>query len=96
MYQPVYTHPVSRQAEVNREYGRILSAAVISEQFRKLLLSNPSMALAVGFAGEKFHLNTEDRNRLTAIHATSLVDFAAQLNVAMKSPAPGYSSIAAD
>lgn len=96
MSQPAYTHPINRQQDVNREYGRILSAAVISEQFRQLLLSNPSMALTVGFAGEKFQLNTEDRNRLTAIRATSLVDFATQLNVAMKTPMQGFSAIAAD
>lgn len=96
MSQPIYTHPINRQQEVNREYGRILSAAVVSEQFRQLLLTNPGMALSVGFAGEKFQLNTEDRNRLTAIRATTLVDFATQLNVAMRSPMQGFSALAAD
>lgn len=96
MSQPIYTRPINRQQDVTREYGRILSAAVVSEQFRKLLLTNPGMALSAGFAGEKFQLNSEDRNRLTSIRATSLADFATQLNVAMKSPMAGRSAIAAD
>lgn len=96
MSQAISTHLINRQQDVTREYGRILSAAVVSEQFRQLLLTNPGMALTVGFAGEKFQLNTEDRNRLTAIRATSLADFATQLNVAMKSPRQGFSAVAAD
>jgi hypothetical protein len=86
----------NRPMEVTREYGRILSAAVISAQFRQLLLSNPGMAVSAGFAGEKFQLENEDRNRLTAIRATTLADFASQLNVAMKSPMMGRSAVAAD
>jgi len=91
-----YSRPNSRHQEVPREYGRILSAAVISAQFRQLLLSNPGMAVSAGFAGEKFQLDNEDRNRLTAIRATTLADFASQLNVAMKSPMMGRSAVAAD
>jgi hypothetical protein len=86
----------NRQQEATREYGRILSAAVISSQFRQLLLSNPTVALAAGFGGEKFQLNNEDRNRLTAIRAINLADFASQLTVAMKSPMVGRSAVAAD
>jgi len=91
-----YSRPNSRHQEVTREYGRILSAAVISAQFRQLLLSNPGMAVSAGFAGEKFQLDNEDRNRLTAIRATTLADFASQLNVAMKLPMMGRSAVAAD
>lgn len=86
----------NRQQEVTREYGRILSAAVVSAQFRQLLLANPSVALTAGFAGEKFQLNNEDRSRLTNIRATSLADFASQLTVAMKTPMMGMTAIAAD
>lgn len=96
MFQQIYTRPANRQQDVTREYGRILSAAVVSEQFRHLLLTNPGMALSAGFAGEKFQLENEDRNRLTSIRATSLADFATQLNRAMKSPVAGLSAVAAD
>jgi len=91
-----HIRPNNRPMETTREYGRILSAAVISSQFRQLLLANPGMAVSAGFAGEKFQLNNEDRNRLTAIRATSLADFASQLNVAMKYPNMGRSAVAAD
>ncbi len=96
MSQPIYPRTINRQQDVTREYGRILSAAVVSEHFRQLLLSNPNMALSAGFAGEKFQLNNEDRNRLIEIRATSLADFATQLNVAMKPAVAGYSGVAAD
>ncbi|MEW6180866.1 MAG: hypothetical protein AB1522_13160 [Chloroflexota bacterium] len=65
--------------DASEEYGRILTAAVISAQFRQLLLSNPAKALAAGFGGEAFQLSNEDRSRLVAIRATSLADFASQL-----------------
>ncbi|TDA64592.1 MAG: hypothetical protein D9V45_08145 [Chloroflexi bacterium] len=96
MYQTSYPRSNNRQQEVTREYSRILSAAVVSAQFRQMLLSNPGMALTAGFAGEKFQLNNEDRNRLTEIRATTLADFASQLNVAMKAPVMGCSAVAAD
>lgn len=96
MYQPTYPRTNNRQQDATCEYSRILSAAVVSEQFRRLLLSNPNLAISAGFAGEKFQLDNEDRNRLTAIQATSLADFATQLNVAMKAPFAGRSAVAAD
>ncbi len=86
----------SRSQDASREYGRILSAAVVSAQFRQLLLSNPGKAVSAGFAGEMFQLESEDRNRLTNIRATTLADFASQLTVAMKSPMMGRSAMAAD
>ncbi len=70
----------SNYREASEEYGRILTAAVISAQFRQLLLSNPAKALAAGFGGEAFQLSNEDRSRFVAIRATSLADFASQLS----------------
>jgi hypothetical protein len=63
-----------------REYSRIMTAAVISERFRKLLLSNPELALKNGFGGEAFHLAIEDSKRVSAIRANTLADFAKQMN----------------
>jgi len=63
-----------------REYSRILSAAVVNEKFRKLLLANPEMAIRTGFGGEAFHLAKDEADRLSTIHAASLADFAAQMN----------------
>jgi expansin (peptidoglycan-binding protein) len=62
------------------EYSSILSAAVINNSFRQMLLSDPAKAVSSGYSGEAFNLNKEDKKRLTAIHAVSLADFAAQLS----------------
>jgi hypothetical protein len=67
-------------APKEREYSRILTAAVVNEKFRKLLLSNPQMALRSGFGGEAFHLAKEEADRLSTIRAVSLADFANQIN----------------
>lgn len=85
----------NRNLDNKMEYSRILTAAVISAQFRQLLLSNPGKAIAVGFAGEAFNLDTEERNRLSSIRASSLADFASQIssNRAVSMP---YSAMAAD
>ena len=62
------------------EYSRILSAAVINRQFRQMLLNDPVQAVSKGYSGEKFTINTEEKNRLASIQANSLADFAAQLS----------------
>ena len=64
----------------NQEYSRILTAAVINMQFRQLLLTNPGKAIDNGFGGEMFHLAREEKKQVAAIRATSLADFASQLN----------------
>jgi hypothetical protein len=64
----------------DREYSRILSAAVVNEKFRKLLLTNPEMAIRNGFGGEAFHLAKKEADQLSKIHAVTLADFAAQIN----------------
>jgi hypothetical protein len=61
------------------EISRLLTAAVINEGFRKMLLSNPELALTRGYKGESFHLSKEERTHLVFIRATSLTDFAAQI-----------------
>ena len=62
------------------EYSRILSAAVINNHFRQMLLTDPVKAVSSGYSGEKFNLNFEDRSRLASIRANSLAEFAAQLS----------------
>jgi len=69
----------SVSAYQRQEISRILTAAVINEKFRKLLLANPDQALTKGYRGEPFHLAKEDRTRLAAIRASSLAEFAAQI-----------------
>lgn len=62
-----------------KEFSRILSAAVISTQFRKKLLSDPLGAISNGYSGETFDLKKEEKSRLSSIRAASLAEFAAQL-----------------
>lgn len=63
----------------DREFSRILSAAVVNEKFRNLLLSNPGMAIRAGYGGEAFQLAEKDTERISMIRATTLAEFAAQM-----------------
>ncbi len=62
------------------ELSRILTAAVINEIFRKLLLKDPESAIRSGYAGENFHLAIEETQKLSLIRAGSLAEFATQMN----------------
>ena len=64
----------------DREISRILTAAIVNEKFRKLLLANPEMAIHNGFGGEAFCLAQEETDKLAMIHAVTLADFASQMN----------------
>lgn len=75
-----YMQPSEKITSKEREYSRIMTAAVINERFRKLLLSNPSLALKNGYGGEAFNLESEESERISAIKATSLAEFARQMN----------------
>jgi len=61
------------------ELSRLLTAAVVNQKFRKLLLDDPAIALASGFNGEPFRLASEVKDRVLSINANSLADFAMQL-----------------
>ena len=69
-----------RQRLASQEYSRIVSAAVINTNFRRMLLKDPVKTVSKGYNGEKFNLRTEDRNHLAGIQAKSLAEFAAQLS----------------
>lgn len=70
----------SNGSRAHQECSRILTAAVINMQFRNLLLSNPGQAIERGYGGEAFALAREEKRRVAEIKATSLADFASQLN----------------
>lgn len=61
----------------NEELNRVLCAAVVSKSFRTMLLSNPEIAVASGYQGEKFELSVEDQTWLYSNRPASLVDLAA-------------------
>lgn len=63
----------------NKEFSRLLTAAVINGSFCQTLLTNPQKAVSSGFGGEVFNFSADVMKNLSSIHATSLADFASQL-----------------
>ncbi|KAF0111821.1 MAG: hypothetical protein FD147_623 [Chloroflexi bacterium] len=75
-----YHQQDEHMVQSEREYSRIMTAAVVSEKFRKLLLANPRLAIKSGYGGEAFNLAMEESERISSIQATSLAEFARQMN----------------
>ena len=61
------------------ELCRLLAAAVVSPEFRRLLLTDAAQALENGYNGTSFGLSAGEQALVLSIHANSLADFAAQL-----------------
>ncbi len=59
--------------------NRLISAAVVSSRFCRLLLSDPFAVLALGYNGESFDLTADELAHVKLIRANSLQGFAAQL-----------------
>ncbi len=77
------------QTSHSPELNRLLVAAVVNRRFCRLLLANPIAALAAGYRGQPFKLTAAEHGHVLAIRATSLVDFAHQLCMAVPlEPAP--------
>lgn len=72
------TNPTGTLA-TNGELSRLITAAVVNQQFCDLLLADPRLALAGGYKGEVFHLTAEEYRMVLSIRATSLAEFARQL-----------------
>lgn len=75
-----YHHHDESILQKEREYSRILTAAVVNEKFRKLLLTNPGMAIRKGFGGEAFHLGADEARRISDIRVSTLAEFARLMN----------------
>lgn len=80
MIKPNSTNLSPKNPLKNQELSRILSAAIINCHFRSMLLNDPVTAIANGYSGESFSLASIEREKLGAIRAKSLADFAAQLS----------------
>ena len=65
--------------KMHPEFSRILSAAVINQKFREMLLDDPSQAVSRGFNGESFNLSSKEKSELSSLKGLSLADFASQL-----------------
>jgi hypothetical protein len=65
---------------LNLELSRILTAAVVNSRFRSLLLNDPISAVEIGYSDESFSIGADEKEKLGAIHVSSLSDFAARLS----------------
>ena len=63
----------------NPEVSRLLTAAVINQNFRRLLLADPAAAIKSGFNGENFLLAPHLKDHIVSIRARTLADFASQI-----------------
>jgi len=70
---------MTKNFQLQQEFSRLLTAAVINGSFRQALLNNPSEAITSGFGGEAFNLSADVVKRVSSIRATSLAEFATQL-----------------
>jgi hypothetical protein len=73
VFLPVKTR--SNQDKPN-EISRLFTAALVDAQFCDLLLTQPNLALARGYKGEIFSLNSKDRQLILTAKSTSLADLA--------------------
>ena len=79
MLKAMYMYARQDLRDMHPEYSRILSAAVINQQFRDLLINDPDQAISRGFNGESFNLSTKEKDELSSLKGLSLADFASQL-----------------
>jgi len=67
------------QAALSNNLNRLLSAAVVSPRFQRLLLTNPVAALAAGYNGETFQLTQAEYAAVTSLCVHTIREFATQL-----------------
>ncbi len=61
------------------EINRVLAAAVVSQKFCALLLSDPARAVEQGYAGERFLLSDAEYNLVLSAQGCSLQEFAQRI-----------------
>ncbi len=57
----------------------LFAAAVVSQSFREMLLSDPERALRQGYLGKGFGLSQADASLIISLNAKSLPDLAKQV-----------------
>jgi len=83
MYDPeliqVDLHSPPKSHDFSREINRMLTAAIINNQFRYRLLKDPKKAIKNGYCGETFNFNSEEISLILSIQADDLQSFAGQI-----------------
>lgn len=64
---------------------RLFAAAIVSDQFRAKLLSEPEAAMTGGYLGQTFSLTDQEKRIIKTVRANNLTDFAQKVNQALKS-----------
>lgn len=78
------SRPASKYAVERSGLHRLFAAAIVSNQFRTKLLSEPEAALASGYLGQTFVLTDHEKKIIKTVRANNLTDFAQQVNQALK------------
>lgn len=75
----------NRQITVERSgLHRLFAAAVVSGQFREMLIRKPEEALAKGYLGQAFTLTDREVSVIKSIRAENLADFAQKVHQALQ------------
>jgi hypothetical protein len=76
---PKNQNKISYDMSQSREFSRLLTAAVVNQEFCHLLLTDPMHALSSGYNGETFEFTSDAQALILSIQANSLNEFATQL-----------------
>ena len=63
---------------------RLFAAAIVSDQYRAKLLSEPEAAMTGGYLGQTFALTDQEKKIIQTVQANNLTDFAQKVNQALK------------
>lgn len=63
---------------------RLFAAAIVSDQFRAKLLSEPEAAMTGGYLGQPFSLTDHEKKIIKTVQTNSFTDFAQKVNQALK------------
>jgi 2-hydroxychromene-2-carboxylate isomerase len=75
-----YRKPVVARSGLHR----LFAAAIVSDQFRAKLLSEPEAAMKSGYLGQPFVLTEHEKKIIKDVQAKNLTDFAQKVNQALK------------
>jgi hypothetical protein len=78
------SYPINKPIAVHSGLHRLFAAAIVSDQFRSMLLKEPETALAGGYLGQTFSLTDQETCIIKTVRAENLTDFAQKVNQALK------------
>ena len=82
--RPVSRYDLRKPAVERSGLHRLFAAAIVSDQFRTKLLSEPEAAMTGGYLGQPFALTDHEKKIIKTVQAKNLTDFAQKVNQALK------------